>query len=440
MSFIVAIDGPSGAGKGTVTSIVAKKNNLLYLDTGATYRCVTLRLLNEKIDFNNLDSDSNSERIKQILEDIKIEFKKEDNDNYKVFLDGNDVTRKIREKDVTNHVSDVAKLLIVREKMVELQRRIAEKQDSILEGRDIGTNVFPNADVKIYLDASVEERIKRRVKQNKEKNIEMSEEEVKENIIKRDNDDKNRKYGRLMKADDAIYIDSSNMTIDEVVNKISKIIKSKKKTYYRIQKGYIMTKETIGKKVRRKIVKVLLSAIYHIVYRIKIVGKENLKSDDGFIICANHLNTLDATGIVLFNKKEVRFVAKSDLFRSKLLLHFGHLFNVIPVKRNSGDIQSVKLCLKCLKDKKILGIFPEGTRKGLEKNTKIKNGATYIAYKAKAKIVPVGISGSFKPFTKVTFNYGKPIDVSRFKTEDPNWIDNATKYVMDEIIKLSKIK
>lgn len=429
MSFIVAIDGPAGSGKGTVTSKVAKKFGLLYLDTGATYRCVTLKLLKEKVDLKD------TEKIKEVLKSIKIEFKDD-----KTFLDGEDVTRAIREKDVTEHVSPVSHIPEVRLAMVDLQRKIAEKQNSILEGRDIGTNVFPNANVKFYLDASVEERAKRRIKQNKEKGIDIPEEEVIKNIAERDKLDKSSKIGPLVQAEDAIYIDSSKMSINAVVRKISKIVNKKLNDYKMIQNGYVMTKETGFKKFRRGCVKHFLSGLYHIGFRVKKIGTENLNTDEGLIVCANHLNTLDAAGITLLNKQYIRFICKDDLYRFKSLAHLGHLFNVIPVKRNSSDLASVRLCLKALKNKEILGIFPEGTRKGMEKHADVKNGAVFLAYKAHVKIVPVGISGSFKPFSKVTFNYGDPIDVSQFKTDDPNWMDNATKYLMDQIVKLSKVK
>lgn len=199
-----------------------------------------------------------------------------------------------------------------------------------------------------------------------------------------------------------------------------------------------MTPETKAKKLRRKFVKVFLGSLYHIVFRIKKIGNENIDCDEGIVICANHLNYLDAAAIVLLNKRYIRFVAKHDLYRIGALSDLAHLFNIIPVKRNSSDIASLKLCLKALKDKEALGIFPEGTRKGLEKNTEIKNGAAYLAYKAKVKVVPVGIKGSFKPFTKVTLNYGKPIDVSSFKTDKQDWINDATNYIMEQIIELSK--
>ena len=429
MPFIVAIDGPSGTGKGTVTSYLAKKLNLLYIDTGATYRCVTLKLLKENIDFED------KEKIKDILKNINIEFKKD-----KVFLDREDVSLEIRKDPVNSNVSQVSHILEVRQSMVELQRKMSEGKNVILEGRDIGTNVFPNADVKIYLDASVDERVKRRLKQNVEKGIESTEEEVRKNIEYRDNNDKAATIAPLRQAEDAIYVDTTELSIKEVEDKLYKLIKSKKRDAKWIERGYIQTKNTAFKRALRKIVKCFLASLYHIAFRVKKTGLENLELDEGFIICSNHINYLDAAAIVLLNKKKIRFIAKSDLFRIPFISFLGHIFDVIPIKRGKNDLASIKMSLKALKNNEILGIFPEGTRKGLEKNVKVKNGAVFLAEKANVKIVPVGIGGTFKPFSKVYINYGKPIDITSFKSDDPNWIDEASNYVMEQIIMLTNKK
>ena len=429
MSFIIAVDGPSGTGKGTITKLVAEKFNFQYLDTGAMYRCVTLKMINEKVSLEN------EEKIEEILKNIKIDLNGD-----KIYLDDADVSKRIREEDVTNLVSQVSHIPIVRTSMVELQRRISEGKKVILDGRDIGTNVFPNAEVKIYLDASSEERAKRRFKQNKEKGIDIPFEEVKKNIEFRDNNDKNSKVGALKKAEDAIYIDTTNLSIKQVERKVIKIIKKKQKLIKTIDNAYVMTKDTPLKKFTHSFIKGFLGLLYRIVYRPKIVGEENFPKDEGFIICSKHINYLDAAGIILLNKKNIRFIAKADLYRFGILSFLGHLFNIIPVKRGKSDINSIKLCLKALKNKEILGIFPEGTRKGLEKHMKVKNGAVFLAEKAKVKIVPVGIQGSFKPFTRITFNYGKPINVHDFNNGDEDWLDKASEKVMNDIIMLTKEK
>ena len=221
MSFIVAIDGPAGSGKGTITKLVGEKFGLINIDTGAMFRCVTLAMIKQNI---KLDED---DKIRELLQNIKIELQEEQG-NQKVLLNNEDVTLQIRENQVNDLVSPVATLKIVREKLLDLQRSVAEGKNVIMEGRDIGTTVFPNANVKIYLDATPEERARRRLLQNQEKGIQTTYEEALENVITRDKIDSEREIAPLKKADDAIYIDATNMTIPEVVEEVSKIISKAK--------------------------------------------------------------------------------------------------------------------------------------------------------------------------------------------------------------------
>ena len=217
MSFIVAIDGPAGSGKGTVTKLIGEKLNLINIDSGAAYRCVALEIINKNIRLDDIDAIINA------INNIKIEYKFENGEN-RIFLNDIEVTSRIREKDVSELVSKVSPIKEIRCKLNDIFRDFSKKNDIIMEGRDIGTYVFPNADVKIYLDATAEERANRRYKQNQELGIDIKYEEILENIKQRDYDDMTREIGALRKAEDAIYVDSSNMTIDEVVNKIIEII------------------------------------------------------------------------------------------------------------------------------------------------------------------------------------------------------------------------
>lgn len=221
MGFIVAVDGTAGSGKGSITKIVAERLNLTAIDTGAMYRCVALAMLEQNIKLEELD------KIAELLKNIKIEFA-EDETGKKVFLNGKDVSLKIRTVEVTEYASPVATIGIVREHLVKLQREMAESIDVIMEGRDIGTNVFPNADVKIYLDATPEERAKRRFKQNKENGIDTPYEEILKNVIDRDYRDSHREIAPLTKAPDAVYVDSTGMTIEEEAEEVIKIIKAKR--------------------------------------------------------------------------------------------------------------------------------------------------------------------------------------------------------------------
>ncbi len=220
MSFIVGIDGPAGSGKGTVTKQVANRLGLINIDTGSTYRCVALETINKKVPLDD------KEKIIEIAKTIKVGIQPLPEGD-KVFLNGKEVTKDIRSKEVTQIVSQISSINEVRFEMVNLQRRLAEGKDVIMEGRDICTYVFPNADVKIYLDASIEERAKRRYKEMQEKNIGMTYEEVIENIKKRDENDKAKEIGALKKAEDSIVVDTTSLTIEQVVEKIIEIIKNK---------------------------------------------------------------------------------------------------------------------------------------------------------------------------------------------------------------------
>lgn len=218
MSFVVAIDGPAGTGKGTITELISKEIGLVNIDTGATYRCVALEVLRNNIKLAETD------KIIALLDKIEIDIQN-NNGNQTVLLNGEDVTTEIRSKEVTKIVSQVSSIKEVRFKMVDIQRKMAEGKDVIMEGRDITTYVFPNANVKIYLDAEEEERAKRRYKEMQEKNIDMSYEEVLENIRIRDKNDKEKEIGALKIADDATYIDTTNMTIQQVKQAVIEVIK-----------------------------------------------------------------------------------------------------------------------------------------------------------------------------------------------------------------------
>ena len=221
MAFVVAIDGPAGSGKGTVTKLVGKRTGLVNIDTGAMYRCVTLECLNKDILPEEL------EKIEIILDKIDIKFQK-DGEKELVFLNGENVTEEIRTTRVNTNVAKFAAVKIIRDKMTPLQREMGKIVDVIMEGRDIGTVVFPDADVKIFLDCSMEERAKRRYKQNIEKGIECTYEEVYESIKERHRLETEREVAPFVQAEDAIYVDSTTLSIEEVVEKIVKIIEEKR--------------------------------------------------------------------------------------------------------------------------------------------------------------------------------------------------------------------
>lgn len=215
---IISLDGPSGAGKSTVAKLVAKKLGYKYLDTGAMYRAVTLFFLNKNVNIQN------DNEIISAISDLKISF---DNNN-KIYLNDVDVSEEIRSIKVVNMVSQVSSISIVRKSMVSLQRAIAENGDYVVDGRDIGSVVFPFAKYKFYIDASVEIRAKRRYEEEVQKGKDITFEEVIDSIKKRDEFDSNREDSPLVVPKDAIIIDTTNMTIDEVVQKITDVVFNKK--------------------------------------------------------------------------------------------------------------------------------------------------------------------------------------------------------------------
>lgn len=204
MTYIIAIDGPSGSGKSTIAEKLSKRLNIEYLNTGLMYRAVSKYFLDKGI---NEDSD-----ISQALKDINIIFK-----NNKLYLNGEDVTKELRTDEITANVSWVSNLPTVREKLVEIQRKTAENTSFILDGRDIGTVVFPNAKYKFFLTANTKVRAKRRYDQHESN---QSIEEIEKAIIKRDDYDSNRENSPLKKAEDAILIDNSNLNIDQTMDLI----------------------------------------------------------------------------------------------------------------------------------------------------------------------------------------------------------------------------
>jgi cytidylate kinase len=213
---VIAIDGPSGSGKGTVSKLLADKLGFNTMDTGAMYRCVALYFIKNNVDGDDLDQVNNA------LENIKIDMKKID-DVLHVYLNDEDVSDVIRTPEISAGASKYSAIPEVRRKMVDLQRKLAKTGKYILEGRDIGTVVFPDALTKLYLDATPEERANRRYKQNLEKGITDSYEEVLKAIKERDYNDSHRETDPLRKADDAVLIDTTNLTIDEVVEECYKI-------------------------------------------------------------------------------------------------------------------------------------------------------------------------------------------------------------------------
>ena len=209
---IIAIDGPAGAGKSTVAKLLAQKLGFLYIDTGAMYRALTLKVIDSGVLTNDIA------RIIELAHNTSIDLINNPDNTLKVLLDEKDVSKEIRELRITKYVSDIARIKEVRDVMVNLQRRLGNMSDSVLDGRDIGTVVFPDAHRKFYVDANFKVRALRRYKELNEAGQVVSLEEIENDVLNRDTIDSTREVGPLKRAKDATYVDTTNMTIQEVVD------------------------------------------------------------------------------------------------------------------------------------------------------------------------------------------------------------------------------
>jgi len=218
--YTIAVDGPVGAGKSTLARLVAKKLNIVYVDTGAMYRAVGLHMLRNGVDLADRTG------VVALLPEVELDVKIVDGVQ-QIFLNGEDVSGLIRTPEISMAASNVSKIAEVREKLVDLQRKLAERVSVIMDGRDIGTVVLPNASTKIYLTASIAVRATRRYKELIAKGQDVSYEDVKADIIKRDDNDMNRDVSPLRPADDSVTLDTSDMTLDEAVDAIIEIASEK---------------------------------------------------------------------------------------------------------------------------------------------------------------------------------------------------------------------
>ena len=217
MSYNIAIDGPAGAGKSTIAKMVSKDLSFIYVDTGAMYRGIALYLLTNQVDVADIEA------VKKALTEINLSIEYQQGEQ-QVMLNGENVSDRIRREEVGNMASKAAALPPVREKLLELQRNLARENDVVMDGRDIGTNILPKAQLKIYLTASTDTRADRRYKELTEKGISCRLEDIKADIEQRDYQDMHREIAPLIQAEDAVYLDSSDLTIEEVVAKIKSLV------------------------------------------------------------------------------------------------------------------------------------------------------------------------------------------------------------------------
>ena len=447
MGINVALDGPSGAGKSTIAKKIAAKLGFVYVDTGALYRSIAYYVINNGGDVKN------TEQVISMLPgvDVKLKYKRK---AQCVILCGEDVSDKIRTPEISMGASAVSAIPEVREFLFDLQRSIAAENDIIMDGRDIGTVVLPNADVKIFLTASAEERANRRFKELQEKGDPSTYEEVLKDINQRDYNDTHREIAPLKKAEDAVEVDSTSMTLDETVDAIAAVIEEKTGARPPEKKerkplldftGYPPVKR--GKKLNPvklffyNLLRYIVIFLLKCWYDLKFEGVENVPKDGSNIFASNHRSMLDPVLVELQCRVPNSFMAKEELFeKNRFFVGLIKFWGAFPVARGKGDTDAIKLSVEKLESGRNLLIFPEGTRSLDGKVGRGKTGVALIAAVAQCPVIPVGINfeGKLKFRRKIVVRFGKPISPEQLKvtTPGPKELKLLKSTIMDAIIGL----
>ncbi len=382
---IITIDGPAGTGKSTVAKKVADRLGMIYFDTGAMYRAFTWTLLNKEIPFSN--AEQIDRELATFLFDIEMmEGRK------RYFVNGTDVTEAIRTQKINENVSEVSAMKNVRESLCRIQRSYAQKQGSVFEGRDMGSVVFPNAEVKIFLEASAEVRAKRRLSEMKEKMpheaAAFDEKKMEQDLKRRDAYDSSRKIAPLVCPKGALRIDTSELTIDQVVEKI---IQYYHKQVKKLIPAWLHSKQ-MG--LLYRFILFLAWGAFRLFYRHKVYGIEHFIRGSA-IIAPNHTSYLDPEIASISWPEEVHFLARESLFKPFLFGPFIRALNAHPVSGDATDIGVFKTIIEILKEGKQLILFPEGERTDGELQ-EIKPGIGMLAIRSKAAIIPTYIHGAYE--------------------------------------------
>ncbi|NGX35058.1 MAG: Cytidylate kinase [Candidatus Anoxychlamydiales bacterium] len=406
---IITIDGPAGVGKSTVAKLLAQKLKFSYFDTGAMYRAVTYAFLKNEIDIDD---------EKSVLDFLQNSFKyeiKEENGLKFYYVNSEDVTEIIRSNYVTEQVSGVSAKPFVRKTLVPMQRKIANEKDIVCEGRDMGTVVFPNAGIKIYLTAKISVRAQRRFEEYIEKHPQdiatLDKNQILLDIQRRDEKDSTRQTSPLRKAKDAYHIDTSSLNADGVVKKIIKRIKKQKKT-----------------KFAYRVVRVVSRFVLKTFYKYKVYGKENIIKGAA-IVTSNHVSFFDPSVLTVAIEEEIHFLAKESLFKTPILKYIISALNAHPISGKEANIQTIKEVKNILKTGKKIVIFPEGTRTD-GKITKLLPGVGFLISLSKCTTIPTYIYGAHKVwprgkkfpklFGQISCIFGKPIKFEEFEKIDRN--------------------
>lgn len=398
----IAVDGPGGAGKSSVCKEVARRLNLLYIDTGALYRTVGLYVKRSGIDPADRDA------VVASLPSLSIGVRAEQGRQI-ILLDGNEIGDEIRTQEISMYASRVSAIPEVRAKLLDYQRGFAEEYDVILDGRDIGTVIFPDAEVKIFLTASPEARAHRRYLELTAKGVEVSEEAVLSEMNERDRADSTRANAPLAAADDAVTLDTSDLDFEGSVSAVIAVINRKRhaispekaKKIKKEKRAYLFFYLTLGWIIR-------------ILHRIRVKGRDNIPRTGGFVLCSNHIAVLDVFTIGSCIRRPIKYLAKRELFRVPILAPLIRSLGAIPLERTRADLGAIHRSVEAAANGNLVAIFPQGHRQPGKNpaDTEFKSGAALVAYRAGVPVIPICIrmkGQKYRIFRRTEILIGKPI-------------------------------
>lgn len=420
----IAIDGPGGAGKSSLAKAVAAKLGIIYVDTGALYRTIGLYMCKNGIDPKDAPS------VISRLGDFKLELSFTDGKQI-ILLDGEDVGESIRTPEISMAASAVSAIPEVRSFLLDTQRSMASKNSVIMDGRDIGTVILPDAEVKIFLTASPEARAKRRYEELLAKGSDVTYENVYNEMAERDKNDSTRAVAPCVPARDALTLDNSEMTPEQTVEAVLEIVK-KKSLKSKNSRGYM-------------IVRAVIKPFTKFFLRIHVHGLENVPSDGPAIICCNHIAIRDVFILAVSAKRQIRFIAKKELSKVPLIGRIIKALGAVFVDRKGADVGALRASVELLEQGELISIFPQGHRNpGVDPaKTEIKNGAALIAYRSGADILPAFINvkkHKYGFFRRVDLYFGKLIPNSELGFVDGGKDEYAAagKKIFDAMLDLNK--
>ncbi|HEY2811109.1 MAG TPA: (d)CMP kinase [Rhabdochlamydiaceae bacterium] len=408
---IVTIDGPSGTGKTTVARTLAERLRFVYFDTGAMYRALTWFVLQHSVDIHN------GEALQELLS--RFSFNVQYSKGQKRYFVGNeDVTEVIRSQPITAHVSAVSALKMVRDSLLDIQHRFAKNRDVVFEGRDLGTVVFPKAEVKIFLTADPEVRAERRFKELLEKYPDAASghdrKTIRADLQRRDALDSSRQVAPLKCPDDAHTIDTSQLSVAQIVEEIASFVHNQPRAFNKGNAFY-------------RFIIFLTKSFFKLFYRHKVYGREHFCTGGG-IIASNHASYLDPPAVAISSPEELHFLAKEELFNNLLFAKLICALNSHPVKGGPGDMAVLRMICKLLGEGKKVLLFPEGKRSDVDELDALKPGIALLVARSKAFVIPTYLYGTFalwnnkrkfpKLWGKTACVFGSPIRWEEFEHLD----------------------